>query len=46
MKKIVKPLNAEEVKMDLAQSVYPSAHYTKFKEAKAAVENFAVFRNS
>ena len=46
IKKIVEPLNAEEVRRYLAQSVYPSAQYAKFKEAKAIEENFAEFRNS
>ena len=46
IKKIVEPLNAEEVRRHLAQSVYPSAHYAKFKEAKAIEENFVKFPNS
>ena len=46
IKKIVEPLNAEEVRRYLAQSVYPCAQYAKFKEAKATEENFAEFRNS
>ena len=44
--KIVEPLNAEEMRRHLAQSVYPSAHYAKFKEAKAIEETFVEFRNS
>ena len=42
----MKPINAEEFRRHLAQSVYPSAHYAKFKKAKAIEENFAELRNS
>ena len=46
IKNIVELLNAEEVRRYLDQSVYPSATYAKFKEAKAIEENFAESRNS
>ena len=42
----MEPLNAEEIISHLAQSVYPSAQYAKYKEAKAIEENLAEFRNS
>ena len=45
-KKIVEPLNAEEVRKYLSQEVYPVSHYAKFKDSKAIVENFAEYRNS
>ena len=45
IKKIAEPLNAKEVRRHQAQSVYLSAHYAKFKEPKAIIENDSKFRN-
>ena len=46
IKKVVEPLNAEEVRRYLSQSVYPASHYAKFKDSRAIEENFAEYRNS
>ena len=45
VKRIVEPISAEEVKHILSQSVYPAAHYSKFKHSQAIMANFSEFRN-
>ena len=45
IKKIIEPLNADEVWKYLSQSVYPVSHYAKYKDFKANKENFAEYQN-